>query len=389
MQENRDAGRSKRRIKWIVAILILAICAWQGAPLVQRYLDERKAATPRTVTPRGDLAADEKSTIELFERSRDSVVFITTTQRVMDFWSRDIFTIPRGTGSGFVWDEAGHVITNYHVVAGAAEARVRFSDGKEYAAALVGASPMHDLAVLKIGSGPKRAPLPLGTSGDLKVGQKVFAIGNPFGLDWTLTTGIVSALDRALKGEDGDVVEHLIQTDAAINPGNSGGPLLDSAGRLIGITTAIYSPSGASAGVGFAVPVDTVNRVIPQLIAKGKYLRPALGIEVDQRLNEVAGAHLGVKGVLVLRVRPGSGAEAAGLRGARMDQKTGFIPGDIITAVGGKKIDGVPALLSRLDDFKIGEAVKLTILREGKEIEVSVTLQPEGSSPRLPAAPGS
>ncbi len=387
MQEKKETGRSLRRFKWLILALIVILAAWQGAPLVQRYLAERKAATPRTVTPRGDLAADEKSTIELFERSRDSVVFITTTQRVMDFWSRDIFTIPRGTGSGFVWDEAGHVVTNYHVVAGAAEARVRFSDGQEFTAALVGASPMHDLAVLRISSGVKRAPLPLGSSTDLKVGQKVFAIGNPFGLDWTLTTGIVSALDRALKGEDGEVVEHLIQTDAAINPGNSGGPLLDSAGRLIGITTAIYSPSGASAGVGFAVPVDTVNRVAPQLIAKGKYLRPALGIEADQRLNEVASAHLGVKGVLVLRVRPGSGAEAAGLRGAHMDQTRGFIPGDIITAVGGKKIESLPALLSRLDDFKIGDAVKLTILREGKEIEVSVTLQAEGSTPRLPAAP--
>jgi S1-C subfamily serine protease len=387
MQEKKESGRSMRRLKWLVLVLIIALGAWQGVPLVQRYLAERKAATPRVVTPRGDLAADEKSTIELFEHSRDSVVFISTTQRVMDFWSRDIFTIPRGTGSGFVWDETGHVITNYHVVAGAAEARVRFSDGKEYAATLVGASPMHDLAVLRIPAKDKRLPLPVGTSGDLKVGQKVFAIGNPFGLDWTLTTGIVSALDRSLKSEDGEMVEHLIQTDAAINPGNSGGPLLDSAGRLIGITTAIYSPSGASAGVGFAVPVDTVNRVVPQLIAKGKYQRPALGIEVDQRLNEVASAHLGVKGVFVLRVRPGSGAEAAGLRGARMDQQNGFTPGDVITAVNGKKVESVPALLSRLDDFKIGETVKLTVLRDGKELEAAATLQAEGSSPRLPTVP--
>jgi len=307
-------------------------------------------------------------------------VFITTTQRVMEFWSRNIMTIPRGAGSGFIWDDKGHVITNYHVIAGAAEARVRFSDGQEHTATLVGASPMHDLAVLRIDAAGKRAPLPLGTSGDLKVGQKVFAIGNPFGLDWTLTTGIVSALDRSLKGEEGGVVEHLIQTDAAINPGNSGGPLLDSAGRLIGVNTAIYSPSGASAGVGFAVPVDTVNRVVPQLIAKGRYLRPALGIEVDQRANDVIAAHMGTKGVLVLGVKPGSAAAAAGLIGARFAPDGSFTPGDSITAVEGKGVDSVSALLSRLDDFKIGESVRLTVLRGGKELEVRARLEPEGQS---------
>jgi S1-C subfamily serine protease len=295
---------------------------------------------------------------------------------VQEFWTRDVFTIPRGSGSGFIWDEAGHVVTNYHVVAGAAEARVRFSDGKELAAALVGASPIHDLAVLRVGGSGKRQPLPIGTSFDLKVGQKVFAIGNPFGLDWTLTTGIVSALDRTLRGEGG-VVEHLIQTDAAINPGNSGGPLLDSAGRLIGVNTAIYSPSGASAGVGFAVPVDTVNRVVPQLIAKGSYARPALGIEADQRLNDIVGARTGVRGVVVLRVRPGSGAEAAGLQGSRFSPDGSFLPGDIITAVEGKAVDSVPALLSRLDDFKIGDTVKLSLVREGQKLEQAVTLQSE------------
>ncbi|MBI5520527.1 MAG: trypsin-like peptidase domain-containing protein [Desulfovibrio sp.] len=368
-----------RRLKWTVAAIILVIAAWQLAPMATR-LFWRETAVPRAVTPRGDLAADEKSTIDLFERSKDAVVFITTTQRVVEFWSRNIFTIPRGAGSGFIWDDKGHVVTNFHVIAGAAEARVRFSDGKELTATLVGASPMHDLAVLRIDTGVKRAPVPLGTSADLKVGQKVYAIGNPFGLDWTLTTGIVSALDRSLKGDDNGVIEHLIQTDAAINPGNSGGPLLDSAGRLIGVNTAIYSPSGASAGVGFAVPVDTVNRVVPQLIAKGRYARPALGIEVDQRVNETAAENLGVKGVLVLRVRPGSGAQAAGLKGARFDREGSFIPGDIILKVEGKPVDSVPALLSRLDDFRPGDTVKLTILRDGKEIESGVALQAEGAA---------
>ena len=379
MAEKSGGDTFLRRLKWTTLAALVLIAAWQGAPYVERLLG-RGAATPRAVTPRGDLAADEKSTIDLFEASKDAVVFITTTQRVMEFWSRDIFTIPRGAGSGFLWDDKGHVITNYHVIAGAAEARVRLSDGKEHTAALVGASPLHDLAVLRIDTDMPRAPLPLGTSADLKVGQKVYAIGNPFGLDWTLTTGIVSALDRSLKGEDGGVIQHLIQTDAAINPGNSGGPLLDSAGRLIGVNTAIYSPSGASAGVGFAVPVDTVNRVVPQLISQGRYLRPALGVEVDQRVNEHAAQQLGLKGVLVLRVRPGSGAQAAGLEGARLAQDGSFIPGDIITQVEGKGVDSVPALLSRLDDFRPGDKVRLTITRGGKEEERTVMLQAEGAT---------
>lgn len=370
-----------RRLKWTTLAALALILAWQAAPWAERLLI-REAAPPRAVTPRGDLAADEKGTIDLFERSKDAVVFITTTQRVMEYWSRNIFTIPRGAGSGFLWDDKGHVITNFHVIAGAAEALVRLSDGKEHTAALVGASPMHDLAVLRIDTAVKRAPLPLGTSGDLKVGQKVFAIGNPFGLDWTLTTGIVSALDRSLKGEDGGVIEHLIQTDAAINPGNSGGPLLDSAGRLIGVNTAIYSPSGASAGVGFAVPVDTVNRVVPQIIAKGRYSRPSLGVEVDQRVNETAAQQMGIKGVLVLRVQAGSGAQAAGLKGARFDRAGAFVPGDIIIKVEDKPVDSVPGLLSRLDDFRPGDKVRLAILREGIEEERVVMLQAEGAEAR-------
>lgn len=377
MENNKGTVKAQsRRFIWLLLAAVLALAAWQAAPWALRMLNREAVVPPRAVTPRGDLAADEKGTIELFERSKDAVVFISTTQRVQEFWTRDVFTIPRGSGSGFLWDDAGHVVTNYHVVEGAAEARVRFSDGKELSAALVGASPMHDLAVLRVGAAAKRQPLPVGSSGDLKVGQKVFAIGNPFGLDWTLTTGIVSALDRSLRGEAG-VVEHLIQTDAAINPGNSGGPLLDSAGRLIGVNTAIYSPSGASAGVGFAVPVDTVNRVVPQLIAKGRYSRPTLGIESDPRLSELVSARLGVKGVVVLRVRPGSGAEAAGLQGSRFSPDGSFQPGDIITAVEGKAVESLPALQARLDDYRIGDSVRLSLLREGQKLEQAVTLQSE------------
>ena len=226
------------RLIWLALIAATVFYLWREVPWVSRFFQPEKAAAPRTVSARGDLAADEKSTIELFEKARESVVFITTSQQVRDFWTRNIFTVPRGTGSGFIWDDKGHVVTNFHVVAGASEARVRLSDGRDYKAALVGASRSHDLAVLLIGVGFKApAPVPVGTSSDLKVGQKVFAIGNPFGLDWTLTTGIVSALDRSLAAENGATIEHLIQTDAAINPGNSGGPLLNLFGEVIGVNT--------------------------------------------------------------------------------------------------------------------------------------------------------
>jgi S1-C subfamily serine protease len=364
------------RLLWIMLAGALLLLLWRGVVDIAGWFYADRNAAPRTVAARGDLAADEKATIALFEQARDSVVFISTKALVRDFWTRNVFAVPRGTGSGFIWDDAGHVITNFHVIEEASEAVVKLSDGRDYRAALVGASPSHDIAVLRIGVGFQRPPpVPLGTSRDLKVGQKVFAIGNPFGLDWTLTTGIVSALDRSLGGENG-TIEHLIQTDAAINPGNSGGPLLDSAGRLIGINTAIYSPSGASAGIGFAVPVDTVNRVVPQLIRRGKYIRPGLGIEMDEELNERLKAALGVQGVVVLRVPPGSAAARAGLKGAALSRDGRMTPGDIITAVDGKPVDTVGRLLARLDDREVGDTVKVTVLREGRNVEIAVALQP-------------
>jgi S1-C subfamily serine protease len=366
-----------RAVWLLVAAVIGGMLVWQGRPWLEQRSAPAVEAEPRLVAPRGDLAADEKSTIELFERSKGSVVFITTTQLVRDFWSRNVFSIPRGAGSGFVWDNDGHVVTNSHVIRGAAEAKVRLNDGRDYSARLVGASPAHEIAVLRIRV-PERQPpaLPIGLSADLKVGQKVFAIGNPFGLDWSLTTGVVSALDRSLPAEDGrTIIEHLIQTDAAINPGNSGGPLLDSSGRVIGITTAIFSPSGAYAGVGFSVPVDTLNRVVPQLIAKGKYTRPVLGISTDEQLNQLIAKQLGVKGVAVLKVEPGSPAEAAGLRGAKTAPDGSIVPGDIITAIDGKGVDSVARLVNRLDERKVGDTVKLTVQRDGKQTEVNATLK--------------
>jgi S1-C subfamily serine protease len=289
-----------------------------------------------------------------------------------------VFNIPRGSGSGFIWDNRGHVVTNHHVVSGASAALVTLSDGREASATAVGVSPGHDLAVLRIDLANLPAALPIGSSHDLRVGQSTFAIGNPFGLDWTLTTGIISALDRSLPSEDGRPIAHLIQTDAAINPGNSGGPLLDSAGRLIGVNTLIFSPSGASAGVGFAVPVDTVNRVVPQLVASGKYTRPTLGIEVDERLNQLVTQQLDVPGVVILRATPGSPAEAAGLRGVRAEGSGRIVPGDIIVAVDGAKVDSVAVLLNRLDEHQVGDTVRLTVLRDGRQSDVNVRLQAGG-----------
>lgn len=333
-------------------------------------------SAPRAITPRGPLTAEERSNISVFESSKASVVYITTSERVLDYWTLHVQTVPHGTGSGFIWDSAGHVVTNLHVIADASAATVRLADGKDYPATLVGVSRTHDIAVLQIKIPASSAiPIPIGTSHDLQVGQKVYAIGNPFGLDWTLTTGIVSALDRSLTGENGSLIQHLVQTDAAINPGNSGGPLLDSAGRLIGMNTAIYSPSGASAGVGFAVPVDTVNRVVPELIAKGHYASPSLGVQTDETLSRAIARQLGVQGAAILRVRPDGPAAKAGLRGARFGRRNAIYAGDVIVALNGKTVDNVARLLALLDDCKPGQIVQLTVWRDGKKIRVPVTLR--------------
>lgn len=373
MQTESDA--SLRRVRWLTWTVVLVLVVWQFLPWIERYLI-RFTAEPRPVAARGELAADERTTIEIFEQASPAVVFISTRQRVVSHWTRNVLSVPKGTGSGFVWDDLGHVVTNNHVIAGASEAIVRLNDGRSYNAVLVGASPAHDLAVLRINVDFDRPPpVPVGTSEDLKVGQKVFAIGNPFGLDYTLTGGLVSALDRTLEEKNGVTIEHLIQTDAAINPGNSGGPLLDSAGRLIGINTAIYSPSGAYAGIGFAVPVDTVNRVVPQLIARGRYIRAGLGISMDADINRVLTRELGIQGVVLLQVESGSAAAAAGLRATRVDRDGNVVPGDIILNIDGAKVDSVARLLARLDDYRIGDRVTLRIWRAGREMDAVVVLQ--------------
>jgi S1-C subfamily serine protease len=364
-----------RRIQLLVAGLLVVAVVWNFLPLMEHWIIGM-TAEPRPVTARGNLSEEEQTTIAIFKKASPSVVYITTLQRVVNPWTRNVFSVPQGTGSGFIWDDLGHVVTNNHVIADASEATVRLNDGRTYRAVLIGSSPEQDLAVLRIRVPFDRPPpVPLGSSADLKVGQKVFAIGNPFGLDYTLTTGVVSALDRTLSEGNGSTIDHLIQTDAAINPGNSGGPLLDSAGRLIGINTAIYSPSGAYAGIGFAVPVDTVNRVVPELIANGRYVRPSLGISVDEHINRAILSKLGVEGVLVLQVKAGSTGEAAGLRGTQVDSGGNVEPGDVIQSVDGSKVTTVAELQSRLNDFHIGDQVTLGLWRDGRQIEVKAVLQ--------------
>lgn len=365
-----------RRVRWITVavalILLLVVCL----PWIDRYLS-RIGAEPRPVTARGELGAVEHNAVQVFETVRPSVVFITTQNQVMDFWTRDVFSIPSGTGSGFIWDESGHIVTNNHVIQRASEAIIRLHDGRSYAALLVGVSERHDLAVLRI-TVPFDMPPPVmvGSSADLRVGQSVFAVGNPFGLDYTLTTGVVSALDRTLRAGQGEaVMDRLIQTDAAINPGNSGGPLLDSAGRLIGVNTAIVSPSGAYAGIGFAVPVDVVNDVVPQLIAHGRYIRPTLGILVDATINEMFVRRVGIEGVMILGVQPGSSAAEAGLRAAAINPDGSLASGDIIVRLDGETMDTVDTLISTLEEHEVGEEVELEVWRDGETISVTVTLQ--------------
>ena len=330
---------------------------------------------PRAVAPRGALTVAEIATIELFRRAKPSVVYITTTERVVDLFTLNASDVPRGTGSGLVWDEHGHVVTNWHVLAGARGAQVRLADQRAFPARLVGASPDHDLAVLKIDVRDRPPPaIPVGSSRDLQVGQSVFAIGNPFGFDHTLTSGLISALDRSIDGDEGRPVHGLIQIDAAINPGNSGGPLLDSAGRLIGVNTAIYSPTGASAGIGFAVPVDTVNRVVPEIIAYGRYRVPTLGIGTLDPVNAAYVARGGTPGAVIVRIAPGSPAQQAGLRPSRLLRDGSIVPGDVLVAIDDDAIDGAVALERALQDRRVGERVTLTVMRDGKPLRVAATL---------------
>ena len=341
----------------LVAILVLLIALVIGQPLVDRWLVSR--STPRSVAPRADLSDFENSSVRLFETIAPSVVQVGVL--------RDGPTASAGSGTGFVWDESRHIVTNNHVVENGTSIFVRFASGDVVRANLVGRAPNYDLAVLRlpldVGLPP---PIPLGSAGKLKVGQVAYAIGNPFGLDQSLTFGVISALERRLPTSGGREVSNVIQTDAAINPGNSGGPLLDSAGRLIGVTTAIYSPSGANAGIGFAIPVDVVNRVVPTLIRTGRFPTPGIGIAVA---DEFVAAQLRLSGVVVAAVMPNSPAREAGLIG--MDQIPGSL-GDVIVAVDGKPVRHLAELTSGLEAVGVGGRVELTVQRNGRERDVTV-----------------
>ncbi|CAG0905611.1 unnamed protein product [Darwinula stevensoni] len=339
---------------------------------------ESKTVQPRPVSKAATLSGDELRTIRVFEQNSPSVVYIATTQRVLDLWTRNVSERPSGTGTGFIWDEAGHIVTNFHVVSGHRSAKVRLSDQRIFDADVVGASPEHDLAVLKLRDNRNiPPPVKVGSSHDLKVGQQVLAIGNPFGLDHTLTTGVVSALDRSIDEPD-TTMDNLIQTDAAINPGNSGGPLLDSSGRVIGVNVAIYSPSGASAGIGFAIPVDIVNRVIPKLVQHGRYVRPILGITMNDDVSRQVSERLNVQGVLVLRVQPGSPAEQAGIQATQLTMNDDLLLGDMIQAIDGQVIENGSDLTEVLDNYRLNDTVTVRLLREGQqvmEVPVKLTLQ--------------
>jgi S1-C subfamily serine protease len=344
--------------------------------LIRSWLGSRTPPPPAVpIVPAGNLADDEKSTIELFRQSSQSAAFITTSARVDDV-RFNVTEIPRGSGSAFVWDSEGHIVTNFHVVEQGAAWKVTLADQSTWDAELVGIAPDRDLAVLKIAAEPKRLKgLLRGSSTNLEVGQKVFAIGNPFGLDQTLTTGVISGLGREIRSRTGRSIEGVIQTDAAINPGNSGGPLLNSSGELIGVNTAIYSPSGAYAGIGFAIPVDVVTRIVPQLIKDGKVTRPGLGVRIA---STAITDRLGVQGALIVSTIPDGPAAQAGLRPTRYDDE-GVALGDVITAVDGKPVANSDDLFTVLESYNVGDTVTLTILRhaltlaeEKKQIEVKL-----------------
>ena len=367
-----------RRSSLVVAFAVAGILtvAWCGIQTVQGQ--RQTAATPRAVEPRGQLLEWEKATIQRFKDAQPSVVYITTLATVQkDWFGLDWEQVPAGSGSGFIWDMDGHIVTNYHVIQGAEDVLVTLHDKSQHQASLVGLAPEKDLAVLKINDPPPSLrPIPIGTSHDLQVGQSVIAIGNPFGFDQTLTTGVVSALGREIQSPSsrqdphGRSIMGAIQTDAAINPGNSGGPLLDSAGRLVGVNTQIASSSRSSAGVGFAIPVDTVNRFVPQLISRGRAALPDLGFEpLPQRYNRRIGLKEGQ--IAVLTVREGGPASRAGLR--PVNRRTGDI-GDVITGVNGAPANGWERLQDLVYNMPIGSMLQLEIERDGHVMKVGLQI---------------
>ena len=315
---------------------------------------------------------DEANTTDIFRKASPSVVYVTNTALRRSFFSLDIQEIPRGSGTGFVWDKSGLVVTNFHVIAGAHRLTVTLADRSEYPAEVIGVAPEKDLAVLRIEQPPSDlVSLPLGDSTELTVGRKVLAIGNPFGLDTTLTTGIVSALGREIQAPGNRKIRGVIQTDAAINPGNSGGPLLNSLGQLVGVNTAIYSPSGASAGIGFAIPVNTVKEVVPQLISYGRILRPMIGVELasDRWIRRYR-----IEGLPVVRVYPGLPAAEAGMTGAYRNARGDIMLGDIITHINDRQVLNHDDYFDALEEHEPGDQVTITCQLADKTLTYRVRL---------------
>jgi S1-C subfamily serine protease len=359
-----------RFFRFAIIVVLALLAASVAQPYVTRLMLSDTA--PRPVAARGNVSEAEQSITELFEQVSPSVVQVVGRQG-----GNPIEEESAGvqSGTGFVWDGAGNIVTNNHVVSGTTDVAVRLTTGEAVAADIVGTAPNYDLAVVRLRNFqtmPK--PVAVGSSADLKVGQFAFAIGNPFGLDQTLTFGVISALHRRLPTSSGHQISNVIQTDAAVNPGNSGGPLLDSSGRVVGVNTAIISPSGSSAGIGFAIPIDVVNRVVPQLIRDGHVPTPGIGIVA---VSEQAATRLGVEGIPILRTLPNSPAERAGLHG--VDMRTGTL-GDVVVSANDKPVQRLSDLTSELDGVGVGHDVKLGIMRNNRRETINVAVVDIGQS---------
>jgi S1-C subfamily serine protease len=376
MDTDRRFERQLLGLNGVLLVLLGALALWMLWTVVPKpWRDLDPDAVQRPVTARGNLAEIERTTIDIFRTASPSVVHITTLVTAAGPFSLDVQQIPQGTGSGFVWDKDGHIVTNYHVISNASGALIILADGSSWRGRLVGSYAAKDLAVLAIDAPADLLyPIEVGRSADLLVGQMAFAIGNPFGLDQTLTTGVVSALDREIESLPGRAIRNVIQTDAAINPGNSGGPLLDSAGRLIGVNSSILSPSGAFAGIGFAIPVDEVNRIVTELIRHGTIVRPSLGVALapDQTTER-----LGLDGVLVMRVDPNGPGARAGLRPTRRDLAGDIHLGDLIVGIDDKTLESTEDFFTAMEEREPGDEVTLAIVREGQAVSVPLKLGEE------------
>ena len=359
-----------RTLRPFIILVLISSFLWLAFGS-KEWRTSNREAEPRLITARGDLAEDEKNTIEIFKTVSPSVVYITSIALKRGLFSLNAVEIPQGTGSGFIWDKEGRIVTNYHVISDASRIQVSMSDQSVYKAVLVGVEPDKDLAVLQVGAPAHLLnPIALGEAENLLVGQKVFAIGNPFGLDHTITSGIISALGREITAITGRTIRNVIQTDAAINPGNSGGPLLDSAGRLIGINTAIYSPSGAYAGIGFAVPAEEINRVVPVLIRDGRLIKAGIGASlVDERIAR----KLGIDGILIRDVEKGGPAERLGLRPTRL-YRDEIVLGDIITAINDTAVASYDDIRTVLEKYAVGDVIEISIIRDGQSLSMPLEL---------------